>query len=317
MTNTRNRRGWQRLGSALAGCLTLVAGAAVAAPAASAHAGSGHQTLQAGHRGHDHERGRHHGGYLALGDSVAFGYRPPEVTPPADYLDAANFVGYPEYLAARRHLKVTNASCPGETTASMITPGAQSNGCENSVGSPVGYRSTFPLHVAYGGTQLAYAVDQLRSNPHTRLVTINIGANDLFVCQVTTADHCTGSDFPAAVGQVEANLDTILGTLRQQGQYHGRLVVLTYYSLDYTDAQQVGSTQALDAALVRAAGANDARVADGFAAFARASASSGGKPCAAGLLIPLPSGGCNIHPSAKGHRVLAHAIATALEKEHS
>jgi hypothetical protein len=36
--------------------------------------------------------------FLALGDSVAFGYRPPAVTPPAEYFDAANFVGYPEDL---------------------------------------------------------------------------------------------------------------------------------------------------------------------------------------------------------------------------
>ena len=88
-----------------------------------------------------------HGGYLALGDSVAFGYRPGAVTPPSDYLNPANFRGYAEKYASLHGLRLANASCPGETTASMLTPGAQSNGCENSLGSPAGYRTLFPLHV--------------------------------------------------------------------------------------------------------------------------------------------------------------------------
>ena len=72
---------------------------------------------------------------------------PPEVTPPLDYLDASNFRGFPEVLEnARLGLRVVNASCPGETTASLIDATAQSNGCENSLGSPVGYRTAFPLH---------------------------------------------------------------------------------------------------------------------------------------------------------------------------
>jgi hypothetical protein len=40
---------------------------------------------------------------------------------------------------------------------------------------------------------------------------------------------------------------------------------------------------------------------------------TGGDPCAAGLLIRMPTGDCNIHPSAYGHVVLAHAIANAIE----
>ncbi|MFL6129241.1 MAG: SGNH/GDSL hydrolase family protein [Mycobacteriales bacterium] len=247
-------------------------------------------------------------GYLALGDSVAFGYRPPAVTPQADYFDADNFVGYPEDLAAARSLRLANASCPGETTASMITAGAQSNGCENSLGSPVGYRTVFPLHVAYSGTQLAFAVDYLRSHPRTRLVTINIGANDLFLCQATTADRCTGADFPAALRQISENLTTILTALRETAHYHHDLALLTYYSLNYADPVQVAGTTALNAALVAVAARFDVVVADGFAAFLHASQSFGGDSCAAGLLIALPGGGCNIHPSALGHQVLAAAV---------
>jgi lysophospholipase L1-like esterase len=246
--------------------------------------------------------------YLALGDSVAFGYRPPAVTAPADYLDASNFAGYPEDLAAGIPLTLSNASCPGETTASMITAGAQSNGCENSVGSPVGYRTLLPLHVDYSGTQLSYAVSYLRSHPRTRLVTIDIGANDLFVCQATTADHCTGTDFPAALRQITDNLTTIFTTLRHAAHYQHDLVLMTYYALNYTDPVQVAGTTALNTALTAAGTQLGILVADGFAAFQRASQDAGGDPCAAGLLIALPTGGCNIHPSALGHHVLAAAI---------
>jgi lysophospholipase L1-like esterase len=247
-------------------------------------------------------------GYLALGDSVAFGYRPPAVTPPEDYFDASNFVGYPEDVATAIPLVLTNAACPGETTASMITPGAQSNGCENSIGSPIGYRTLFPLHVEYSGTQLSYAVEYLRSHPRTRLVTIDIGANDVFLCQATTADHCTGTDFAATLQQITQNLTTIFTTLRQTAHYRHDLVLMTYYSLSYTDPIQVAGTTALNAALIAAADRLDILVADGFAAFQQASQAAGGDPCAAGLLIALPGGGCNIHPSSLGHQVLAAAI---------
>src|SRR6516164_9891442 len=78
------------------------------------------------------------GTYLALGDSVAFGYVPPQAVPAPNYLDQHSFVGYPELLAQRLDEHVANASCPGETTGSMLSTSAQSNGCENSVGSPAG-----------------------------------------------------------------------------------------------------------------------------------------------------------------------------------
>lgn len=249
--------------------------------------------------------------YLALGDSVAFGFRPSAVTDPSDYLDAANFRGYPEVVGRRLDLRVANAACPGETTASLIDASAQSNGCSNSVGSTAGYRSTYPLHVSYASSQLDHAVRYLRSHPRTRLVSIGIGANDLFICQRTSPDQCTGTDFPATVEQVQANLDTILVALRQRAHYRHRLVVVTYYSLDYRDAAGTAAIRALDDGIEQTALARRARVADGFGVFRRASSSTGGDPCAAGLLIALPTGGCDIHPTVKGHRALARAVVRA------
>jgi hypothetical protein len=52
----------------------------------------------------------------------------------------------------------------------------------------------------------------------------------------------------------------------------------------------------------------DAVLADGAAAFAAV----GADPCAKGLLIGMPDGTCDVHPSAAGDVVLADAIEAAL-----
>ena len=40
---------------------------------------------------------------------------------------------------------------------------------------------------------MQYALKYLAVHRHTRLVTINIGANDVFLCQESTADACASA----------------------------------------------------------------------------------------------------------------------------
>jgi lysophospholipase L1-like esterase len=248
------------------------------------------------------------GTYLALGDSVAFGYVPPNAVPPPNYLSAHSLAGYPEDVAQALRIRVWNASCPGETTASMLTAGVVSNGCENSPGSPTGYRTLFPLHVQYQGTQMGYALKYLAVHQHTQLVTIDIGANDVFLCQETTADQCTSpAELQAVLQQIAANLTAIYAQIRE-ANYQGPLVALTYYSLSYSDPTQVAGTKLLNSVIASVTEAFGGQVADGFAAFQGPSLAAGGSPCTAGLLIKLPDGTCNIHPSPAGHLLLAQAI---------
>ena len=249
-----------------------------------------------------------YGTYLALGDSVAFGYVPPQAVPAPNYSDPRSFVGYPEDVARALHLPVSNASCPGETTASFLVPGAASNGCENSPGSSVGYRTEYPLHVQYRGTQMQYALRYLAVHRDTRLVTIDIGANDVFLCEETTTDGCTSTaELAAVLQEIAANLTAIYTQIRDVAHYHGLLVALTYYSLSYAPGQVAG-TEALDSVIASVTEKFGGKVADGFAAFEGPSAAFGGSACAAGLLIKLPDGTCNIHPSPAGHLLLAQAI---------
>src|ERR1700683_3223435 len=73
--------------------------------------------------------------YLALGDSVAYGFNPllfPPYAPATPPPTPSEFIGYPETVAAFEHWlipgKEENASCPGETSGSFMTPGAPDYG---------------------------------------------------------------------------------------------------------------------------------------------------------------------------------------------
>ena len=64
--------------------------------------------------------------YLALGDSVSFGF----ITQAGfEYINADNFIGFPTYAGQGAKLNVINAACPGETTGSFLSSAAPDNGC--------------------------------------------------------------------------------------------------------------------------------------------------------------------------------------------
>jgi lysophospholipase L1-like esterase len=251
--------------------------------------------------------------YLALGDSVTFGYMESSVVPVPNYKHAASFHGYPEQLGPQLKLNVTNAACPGETTSSFINTKGISNGCTNVHGKGRGYRAKFPLHVRYKGSQLSFAISFLRSHHNVRLVSLMIGANDAFVCQETTPDHCASpAELNAVVAKVRRNVHTIVSAIRNQAHYAGQLVIVRYYSLDYSSPAVNAESQKLNAAQLEGARPFGIQVADAFSLWRRASQHSGASPCAAGLLTQLRSPGhCGVHPSYAGQALLAQAVARA------
>jgi lysophospholipase L1-like esterase len=253
--------------------------------------------------------------YLALGDSVAFGYTPRAVTPPANYLNAANFVGYPEMVARELELKDLNASCPGEATGGFISKlSSNDNGCLTY------YRlNNLPLHVAYTSSQLDFAVTFLHRHRHsTKLVTINLGANDLFHQQTLCKTNvnpplCFANALPGVLFAMQANLGHIFAALRATG-YEGKIVALTYYATVY-DAAGIRLTTVLNQPMINAAQPFNVRIASGFDAFQPFAAAHGGSSCAAGLLIALGGGLCDVHPTPFGHAVLAAAVIHALGED--
>lgn len=254
-------------------------------------------------------------GYLALGDSLPFGYNP-LIQPP----DLSDYFGYPSIISAITQNRLTNASCPFETTGTFLSGGTTADGV---FGCPV-WRATSgltkPLFVSYSGPQIDYATSFLQSHPNTHLLTIQLGGNDLGDLQLSCGGDpgCELAGLTGTLTQVGMNLGMTVARIRHAG-YSGPIVLVNYYAFNYTNVTQTGAFGALaeTIALVAAASPN-VKVADAFKAFGLVSARFGGDTCAAGLRIKLnsfnPQTGdtCDVHPTFVGHAVLAGAVFAAL-----
>ncbi|HEX2755587.1 MAG TPA: GDSL-type esterase/lipase family protein [Candidatus Limnocylindrales bacterium] len=247
--------------------------------------------------------------YLALGDSLAFGYSP--LVSPAS---AGNFIAYPDKVSAALRERLTNAACPGETSSHLIDLAGTDNNCGL-------WRANFPLHVAYSTTQLAFADGFLQSHPKTLVVSIDIGANDaqalVNACGGQTEVGCIQAGLPVMLATLSANLDTIYGHIRNLDGYHHKLVAVTTYSTNYGDPLPTSVISMVNQVVAERTLAWGGIVADGFGAFAAASAATGGDACAAGLLIAVSSAPltCDSHPSPAGRDLLARAIVNALRTD--
>jgi len=249
--------------------------------------------------------------YLALGDSISFGYNPNIVPPPV-----SQYVGYPEIVAALLNPfqagTEVNASCPGQTSGSFLNGGPDNN-CDG----PTGFKATIGLHTSYPGTQAAFALGELVANPSINLVTLSIGGDDLLLLQQYCVANFPPADFEGCVlgnidsvlGTYGANLAMILGEIRSV--YHGNLG-LVLYSAPNTNPLFTEAVAGLNSVMVQLAPLFGATIADGFTAFQIASAPFGGDPCKAGLLVPLNTGGCDVHPTLAGQDLLAATVLQSL-----
>jgi lysophospholipase L1-like esterase len=260
--------------------------------------------------------------YLALGDSIAFGYDPRVTIPTPD-----EYVGYPEVVAQARHLvksnKAVNAACPGETSGSFLVLNAPDNGClGRGPQGQLGFKYSIGLHTMYPGTQAEFAVSQLSSNKHINLVTLSIGANDLLLVAqqcYAAADFaaCVGPQLPNVLASYARNLAQILTAIRQQAGYDGTLVLVNYYVPNNIPLFAAAINELNN--VMEQVGSNfGVKFADGFMAFQIASALFGGDPCKAGLVVQLPTnpGTCDVHPTKAGQDLLAATVLLAAGKKN-
>jgi lysophospholipase L1-like esterase len=254
--------------------------------------------------------------FLSLGDSIAFGYNPlvPQLPP-------SNFTGYPEVLASRG-FDVTNASCPGETSGSFLDPSpatAPDNGCRF-------WKSHFALHADYETTQIVFTVGAIQAkaaaNEIFDFVTLNIGANDLFVLQASCGGQlaCIQAGLPGVVAAYSQHIANAYEQMKaaydpEKPKFKGKFIGVTTYATNYNDPLAVGALSAINEKLRAFTALNKGRLADGYVAFQTASASAGGDACAAGLLIRKPDNTCDIHPSQTGRELLAQTVIDVLEDE--
>ena len=116
----------------------------------------------------------------------------------------------------------------------------------------------------------------------------------------------------ATAASVTKNIHTILSAVRNKAHYNGQLVIVNYYSLNYSVPAISAQSQLLNKVQDAAAKPFGVKIADGYGELQAASAHSGDNTCTAGLLTQLSAGGCGIHPSYAGQALLAQALEKAI-----
>jgi lysophospholipase L1-like esterase len=245
-------------------------------------------------------------GYLALGDSLAFGYQQakfnslfPNVDPAAfhtGYVDDFGFV-----LRLRdRNLQIVNDGCPGETTDSFI------NG-------PCQYQLAFALHHPYVGgatsSQLSDALTYLAAHrKFVNPITIDIGANDALgvtegVCKLQPP--CIAEHTPALFAHIASNLGLILTDLRSAAP-HAKIIVLGLYNPfgpSLAGADEL--TAQLNTVMKQVASTVDARFANPLPVFNPPGPGEQARVC---LLTNFCTELHDIHPTDLGYAVLGGLV---------
>ncbi len=211
------------------------------------------------------------GTYLALGDSLAYGYHAAQFK---SELESKGFVepetfdhGYVDDFGAtlklvNPKLQIVNDGCPGETTETLISGSGVAGFC---AGGPTG--TPFPyafLHHSYGAhtSQLADALAILKENPNVSPITLDIGANDVLQflgsrCGFPSTFTCTPAEVEAEFGHIAGNVFSILSQLHAAAP-KAQLVLIGLYNPYPTVLPAPGgdkTTAALNAALAGVAAA--------------------------------------------------------------
>lgn len=236
--------------------------------------------------------------YMALGDSLSFGYQP-----------NLNFTsGFVDDVFAQLHkanvTDLVNYACAGETTSSMIV-----GGCPGR----------FDHHGSYTGSQLQAALDFLQAHPGAvSPITIEIGANDVLP-DWNSATCTAGSTANADLANMDLNLTQIIlprivKVLQAPSGFRpGDLHLVNYYNPfakecpnSATFAHQINDHLAADAAQFRIP------IVDVYAAFG-GDAGMAGNICGATPYTWICDAQFHdVHPTTLGYQVIAGAVEQAL-----
>jgi lysophospholipase L1-like esterase len=165
--------------------------------------------------------------YLALGDSLAYGYHQAQFQEelkntgtinPAKFND-----GYVDDFSsflriASPHLQTINDGCPGETTETFMNGSGIPGFCAGGpTGTPFPY--SFLHHPYTASSQLGDALAILAANKNVSPITLNIGSNDVLQfleskCGFPSTDTCTEAQVVAEYEHITANVSSILTQLR-------------------------------------------------------------------------------------------------------
>jgi lysophospholipase L1-like esterase len=249
---------------------------------------------------------RHQQSYLALGDSLAFGYSQAKFNSlfPNENPAAYN-TGYVDDFGKilkvlNPSLQIVNDGCPGETTDSFIH-------------GPCAYQLAFPLHHPYSGgpasSQLSDALAYLGAHPgNVSPITLDIGANDALgvikgVCNLEPA--CIAANAPALFTHIATNLGAILAQLRGAAPNAQIIVLGLYNPFGSTIAGADQLTAQLNTTMAAVAGGAGARFADPLPLFNPPGPLEQPTIC---LLTNMCTPLVDIHPTDLGYAVLAGVV---------
>ena len=215
--------------------------------------------------------------YLALGDSIAYGFQPPKAS--AGLPPSAFDTGYVDLFAARLRalapgIRVVDYACPGESTKTFST------------GPCPGRSDVKGLHDAFKGAQLDAALAFLRAHRgQVSPITLTLWGNDLGeivdACKGTLA--CVQSRTPRAIA---SGLSSILRRLRA-GAPKAEIIVTGTWNPEVANLGQTDPLyRSLDATLARVAVEAKVRFADTVRASTRRGISCARRPGSAPSPLP-------------------------------
>jgi lysophospholipase L1-like esterase len=242
--------------------------------------------------------------YLALGDSITYGFQPTKAKPGA--LPSAFGTGYVDGFAARLRklspqIQVVNYGCPGESTVTFTR------------GRCPAFADRIKLHDAFRGPQLEAALSFLRAHPgQVSPITLTLWGNDWFPLLL---DQCKGDRAcvrkrgPSTIAAFGSRLTSIVQRLRAAAPT-AEIIVTGAWN---PDPDQLGPLEptyrSLDASIARAASASRARVAKALPLFNPAGSlrAQRARLCAFTFICSKS----DPHPTDAGYRALANAFMTA------
>jgi len=245
--------------------------------------------------------------YLALGDSLSFGYQ--SFKAHANLPPSAFNTGYVDVFGARlREIRpgiiTVNYGCPGESTQSFVT------------GPCIWTATGHQLHDTFSGSQLQAAVAFLRAHPgEVSPITLTLWGNDFpmllgpctFNGQIDL--NCVRDAAPGFATELVKRISGILEQLRSAAPNAEIIVIGTMDTFLDAFAFADPLFQALNTLMAQAAAANRVRFADPFPVFNPQDDVSAEVQAICTQTLLCADG--DSHPSDTGYRTLATLIFDA------
>ena len=237
--------------------------------------------------------------YLALGDSITYGFQPTKERLPPSRVRT----GYVDVFAARLRalapeIQVVNYGCPGESARTFIH-----GGCP-------WLAEKRRLHDAFKGTQIGAALVFLRAHPgQVSPITLTLWGNDLFEFSPACEEDlvCIRSHARIGLARFTSRLASIVGRLRAAAP-EAEIILTGAWNFDVAKPAKTDPLfRSIDARIARVAAGGKARVAKMFPVL-----NPVGKKSRICALTFMCSRG-DPHPKDAGYRAMADAFLAASE----